>query len=346
MPTAPAAAHAPSVARLAWRQTLRDFRAGELRLLLVAVTLAVAALTAVGFFADRLERGLARDARQMLGGDAIIASDQPPPQAFVDEARARALSVAHTASFPSMGRATEAQGGASRLVAVKAVSEAYPLRGRLKLQNDAGAKVLDAAGAPEPGTVWVDAGLLDALQLKVGDALVTGATGGVGSIAVALLARRGYRVVAATGKSAEGDYLRALGATEILDRKMLSEPGKPMQKERWGSVIDSVGSHTLANACAQTASEGVVAACGLAQGMDFPVTVAPFILRGVTLRGVNSVFAPRERREEAWRLLARALDPAMLESMVTEIGLADAITRAPDVLAGKIRGRLVVDVNR
>ncbi len=179
-----------------------------------------------------------------------------------------------------------------------------------------------------------------------GEALVTGATGGVGSIAVALLARRGYRVVASTGKSAESDYLRSLGAAEVIDRKTLSEPGKPMQKERWGAVIDSVGSHTLANACAQTASEGVVAACGLAQGMDFPVTVAPFILRGVTLRGVNSVYASRERREEAWQLLARELEPAALESMATEIGLADAITRAPDVLAGKIRGRLVVDVNR
>ena len=179
-----------------------------------------------------------------------------------------------------------------------------------------------------------------------GDALVTGATGGVGGIAVALLARRGYRVVASTGKSAESDYLRSLGAAEVINRKTLSEPGKPMQKERWGAVIDSVGSHTLANACAQTASEGVVAACGLAQGMDFPVTVAPFILRGVTLRGVNSVYASRERREEAWQLLARELEPAALESMATEIGLADAITRAPDVLAGKIRGRLVVDVNR
>jgi acrylyl-CoA reductase (NADPH) len=179
-----------------------------------------------------------------------------------------------------------------------------------------------------------------------GEALVTGATGGVGSIAVALLAKRGYRVVASTGKLAEGDYLRALGAAEILDRKTLSEPGKPLQKERWGSVVDSVGSHTLANACAQTASEGIVAACGLAQGMDFPVTVAPFILRGVTLRGINSVYAIRERRERAWHHLSRELDAATLESMTTEIGLAEAIERAPEVLAGKIRGRLVVDVNR
>ena len=179
-----------------------------------------------------------------------------------------------------------------------------------------------------------------------GEALVTGATGGVGSIAVALLAKRGYRVAASTGKLGEGDYLRALGAAEIIDRKTLSEPGKPLQKERWGSVIDSVGSHTLANACAQTASEGVVAACGLAQGMDFPVTVAPFILRGITLRGINSVYAIREHRERAWNHLSRELDPGILESMTTEIGLAEAIERAPAVLAGKIRGRIVVDVNR
>ncbi len=168
------AAQRPSLWSLAWRQTRRDFRAGELRLLLVAVTLAVSALTAVGFFADRLERGLARDARQMLGGDAIVASDQPPQQSFVEEARSRALSVANTTSFPSMGRAPEAQGGASRLVAVKAVSEAYPLRGRLKLKDSPSGRTLDAAGAPERGTVWVDTSLLDALQLKMGDALLLG----------------------------------------------------------------------------------------------------------------------------------------------------------------------------
>ena len=164
----------PSIASLAWRQTLRDFRAGELRLLLVAVTLAVAALTAVGFFADRLDRGLSRDARQMLGGDAIVSSDQPTPQAFIDEARTRALSVATMVSFPSMGRATEVQGGSSKLVAVKAVSDAYPLRGRLQLKGGTKAPTLDAAGAPERGTVWVDETLLDALQIKVGDALLLG----------------------------------------------------------------------------------------------------------------------------------------------------------------------------
>jgi acrylyl-CoA reductase (NADPH) len=179
-----------------------------------------------------------------------------------------------------------------------------------------------------------------------GDVLVTGATGGVGSIAVAILARRGYRVVASTGKLSEGDYLRSLGAAEIVDRNTLNQPGKPLQKERWAAVVDSVGSHTLANACAQTKAEGVVAACGLAQGMDFPVTVAPFILRGVILAGVNSVFVPIERRRKAWELLAKELEPAKLESMVEEIGLAASLERAPEVLAGKIRGRLVVDVNK
>ena len=179
-----------------------------------------------------------------------------------------------------------------------------------------------------------------------GEVLVTGATGGVGSVAIAILARRGYRVVASTGKVAEAAYLKALGAAEVIDRNELSLPGKPLQKERWAGVVDSVGSHTLANACAQTISEGVVTACGLAQGMDFPVTVAPFILRGVTLRGINSVTASRERRQQAWDLLARELDHATLESMVTEIGLNEAVARAPDVIAGKMRGRLVVDVNR
>ncbi|HTS85226.1 MAG TPA: propionate--CoA ligase [Usitatibacter sp.] len=179
-----------------------------------------------------------------------------------------------------------------------------------------------------------------------GEVLVTGATGGVGSVAVAILARRGYRVVASTGKASEAEYLRRLGATEVIDRKSLSEPGKPLQKERWAAVVDSVGSHTLANACAQTMSEGVVAACGLAQGMDLQVTVAPFILRGVTLRGINSVYAPRELREKAWAHLAREVDPALLDTMTTEIALGEAVARAPDVLAGKVRGRIVVDVNR
>ncbi len=179
-----------------------------------------------------------------------------------------------------------------------------------------------------------------------GECLVTGATGGVGSVAVAILARRGYRVVASTGKAAESDYLRELGAAEIMDRELLSKPGKPLQKERWGSVVDAVGSHTLANACAQTKAEGVVAACGLAQGMDFPVTVAPFILRGVTLAGVNSVYVSRERRQQAWDLLSRELEADKLDRMIIDVGLAQALERAPEVLDGKVRGRLVVDVNR
>ena len=179
-----------------------------------------------------------------------------------------------------------------------------------------------------------------------GEILVTGATGGVGSFAVAFLAGRGYRVVASTGKTHEAEYLRALGAAEIVDRNTLSQPGKPLQKERWAGVVDSVGSHTLANACAQTASEGVVAACGLAQGMDFPVTVAPFILRGVGVIGVNSVTAPRERREAAWNMIAKEASAATLGAVTEEIALAQAVARAPDVLAGRIRGRLVVDVNR
>jgi len=179
-----------------------------------------------------------------------------------------------------------------------------------------------------------------------GDVLVTGATGGVGSIAVALLAGLGYRVVASTGKVGEKAYLESLGAAEVVDRAALAQPGKPLQKERWAGVVDSVGSHTLANACAQTMAEGAVAACGLAQGMDFPATVAPFILRGVTLAGVNSVTAPMDRRLEAWRRLAKELDRGKLASTITDIGLADAIAKAPDVIAGKVRGRLVVDVNR
>jgi putative YhdH/YhfP family quinone oxidoreductase len=179
-----------------------------------------------------------------------------------------------------------------------------------------------------------------------GDVLVTGATGGVGSVAIAILAHRGYRVVASTGKTSEETYLKSLGAAEIIDRNTLSQPGKPLQKQRWAGVVDSVGSHTLANACAQAIDEGVVTACGLAQGMDFPVTVAPFILRGVKLDGINSVTCPMERRRKAWEYLSRELDAQKLESMIVDIPLAAAIERAPDVIAGRHRGRLVVDVNK
>ena len=179
-----------------------------------------------------------------------------------------------------------------------------------------------------------------------GEVLVTGAGGGVGSVAIALLAQLGFRVVASTGRLQEADYLRALGAAEVIDRATLSAPGKPLAKERWAGVVDSVGSHTLANACASTQYGGTVAACGLAQGMDFPATVAPFILRGVTLAGIDSVMAPRAVREAAWARLARDLDVGKLEAMTQEVGLADAIGLGAKILAGQVRGRVVVNVNR
>ena len=178
-----------------------------------------------------------------------------------------------------------------------------------------------------------------------GEVLVTGASGGVGSIAIALLARRGFKVVASTGKLDEAQYLNDLGAAEVIDRAQLSSPGKPLARERWAAVVDAVGSHTLANACASTRYGGAVAACGLAQGMDFPGTVAPFILRGVTLYGIDSVMAPREKRMAAWTALASDLDQARLDAMTRVIALGDAIAAAGDLLAGKVRGRIVVDVN-
>lgn len=177
-----------------------------------------------------------------------------------------------------------------------------------------------------------------------GDVLVTGATGGVGSIAVALLAKLGYTVVAATGKAAEETYLKQLGAARIIDRAELSVPGKPLQKERWAAVIDAVGSHTLANACAQTRYGGVVAACGLAQGTDFPATVMPFILRGVTLAGIDSVMAPLPKRQQAWNRLAQDLDLAKLESMIEEVPLEQAIEKAQALMAGQVRGRVLIKI--
>lgn len=183
------------------------------------------------------------------------------------------------------------------------------------------------------------------LKPGAGPVLVTGATGGVGSTAVAVLAKLGFHVVAATGKASEEAYLKELGASEIIDRESLSAPGKPLQKERWAGVVDAVGSHTLANACAQTAYGGVVAACGLAQGADFPATVMPFILRGITLAGIDSVMAPLARRELAWQRLAQDLDPAKLELMVQEISLAGAIEKAQALMSGKVRGRIVVKID-
>lgn len=179
-----------------------------------------------------------------------------------------------------------------------------------------------------------------------GEVLVTGANGGVGSFAIALLARLGYRVLAATGRPEEADYLEGLGAAEIVERASLAEPGRPLGRERWAGAIDSLGSHTLANVCAGTRYGGTVAACGLAQGMEFPATVAPFILRGVTLAGIDSVMRPRADRLEAWQRLARDLDKGLLAAMTREIGLEEAIATAGELLAGRVRGRLVVDVNR
>lgn len=185
---------------------------------------------------------------------------------------------------------------------------------------------------------------LEKLGVKPGDGevIVTGASGGVGSVAIAVLSKLGYRVVASTGRPDGADYLKALGAAEIIDRNTLTEPGAPMQAERWAGAIDTVGSHTLVNVCAQTRYGGIVAATGLAQGIDLPATLYPFILRNVTLSGVDSVMAPRADREEAWSRLARDLDPAKLESMIREIALEDVIPSAGDILQGKVRGRIVV----
>jgi acrylyl-CoA reductase (NADPH) len=179
-----------------------------------------------------------------------------------------------------------------------------------------------------------------------GEILVTGAAGGVGSVAVALLSKLGFRVAAMTGRPAEADFLMQLGAAEILDRAAFAGVGKPLTKERWAGAIDVVGSHTLANVCASLRYGGVVAACGLAGGMDFPATVAPFILRGVTLAGIDSVMRPRADRVEAWRRLSRDLEIKTLELLVEEISLAQSLERAGSFLEGQVRGRIVVDVNR
>jgi acrylyl-CoA reductase (NADPH) len=187
---------------------------------------------------------------------------------------------------------------------------------------------------------------LERQGLKPGDGevLVTGATGGVGSVAVALLGKLGYPVAAATGKLDEADYLRSLGATSVLDRAELGTAGKPLQKERWAAVIDAVGSHTLVNALAQTRYGGVVAACGLAQGFDLPATVMPFILRGVTLAGIDSVMAPLALRKRAWDRLALDLDPARLAAITEVVPLTEAITKADALMQGKVRGRVVVEI--
>ncbi|MPM86112.1 Acrylyl-CoA reductase AcuI [bioreactor metagenome] len=179
-----------------------------------------------------------------------------------------------------------------------------------------------------------------------GEILVSGAAGGVGSVATAVLAKLGYTVVAVSGRSEEHDYIKRLGASEVLQRSEFSAPGKPLAKERWAGAVDVVGSHTLVNICAGTRYRGVVTACGLAGGMDFPATVAPFILRGVTLAGIDSVMCPRADRLEAWRRLGTDLDIAKLDMISSEISLAEAIPAATKLINGEIRGRIIVDVNR
>ena len=183
------------------------------------------------------------------------------------------------------------------------------------------------------------------LRPEAGPVVVTGASGGVGSVAVALLSKLGWTVIASTGRPAEAGWLRDLGASEIIDRAELSEPGKPLAKERWAGGVDAVGSHTLANVLAATRYGGVVTCCGLAQGMDLPASVAPFILRGVSLLGIDSVMAPKPRRMQAWKRLAEDLDPAKLRAIATDIDFDGIVDAAGKIIDGQIRGRVVVDMS-
>ncbi len=192
----------------------------------------------------------------------------------------------------------------------------------------------------------VDALVAAGISPDAGDILVTGATGGVGSVAIALLKKAGFRVAALTGKMGESAYLERLGADLVLDRATMDQPGKPLQAERWAGVVDAAGSHTLANACAQTRYGGAVAACGLAQGMDLPITVLPFILRGVRLLGIDSVMAPMPARLQAWDRLARDLDLQLLDLIAQEIALSEVVDTAARFMSGEVRGRYIVDVNR
>jgi acrylyl-CoA reductase (NADPH) len=177
-----------------------------------------------------------------------------------------------------------------------------------------------------------------------GPLVVTGAAGGVGSVAIAVLGKLGYQVTASTGRPEEADYLKRLGASEIIERKELSAPGRPLAKERWAGGVDSVGSATLANVLSMIRYRGAVAACGLAGGMDLPTSVAPFILRGVALLGIDSVYRPRADREEAWKRLETDLDRAKLADITTEIGLSDLLAIGPQIVEGKVRGRIVVKI--
>lgn len=226
------------------------------------------------------------------------------------------------------------------------------LAGQLRVSGDWLQRIpagLDARSAMIIGTAGYTA-MLSLLALERqgvtpddGPVLVTGASGGVGSVAVALLAHLGYAVSAVTGKAAAADFLRGLGAADVLPREALGQPGKPLQKEQWAAVVDCVGSHTLANACAQTRYGGVVTSCGLAQGMDLPATVMPFILRAVRLIGVDSVMAPMALREQAWSRLASDLPPAALSAILAaEIGLAAVPAQAEALMAGQVQGRVLV----
>lgn len=211
---------------------------------------------------------------------------------------------------------------------------------------------LDARSAMAVGTAGYTA-MLSVLALQHhgitpadGKVLVTGANGGVGNFAIAFLARQGYQVVASTGRVNEADHLRQLGAAEIIDRASLSPPGRPLAREQWAAAVDSVGSHTLANVCAGLRYQGVVTACGLAQGMDFPASVAPFILRGITLVGIDSVMLPEADRRAAWQRIAELVDAPLLKQISREIGLSEALDTAKALMAGHVRGRIIVDTQR
>lgn len=230
-------------------------------------------------------------------------------------------------------------GGLSQMARVKG-EWLIPLPGKLAARQ---AMAIGTAGYT--AMLCVMALEASGVEPSQGEILVTGASGGVGSVAITLLAQRGFKVVASTGKGSEAQYLTSLGATEIVDRAVLSAPGKPLAKERWAGVVDTVGGTTLANACAATRYGGTVAACGMAQSLDFPGSVAPFILRGVTLAGIDSVYCPKPKRLAAWKHLAAELDLAKLDTIATEIGLGQVIAAAGDLMEGKIRGRVLVDVN-
>jgi len=209
-----------------------------------------------------------------------------------------------------------------------------------------GKQAMTIGTAGYTGSLSVDALVNFGVTPDQGEILVTGTPGGVGSVATVLLDKAGYTVIASYGDESEKDYLTTLGASDFIHRDELSEPGKPFQKERWAGVIDSVGSHTLANAIAQTKYRGAVTACGLAQGSDLPGSVMPFILRGVSLLGIDSVMCPKGPRMKAWDRLARDLDPSLLDVIGAEVGLSGAMQAGQDIIEGKIRGRVIVDVNR